>query len=202
MVSGGKRKIENSARTMSRSRASSISSGMCLPPLGGAAGARSRDADEIAAVDSRSIFSIFCRFGTGPDMMGAGSSIKLQHTLAVTRPRRSMAGGAPPPGERRRRCFAVLGTTVVLHSVRCMSAGEAHECQIAAPPHRPGGEDPRCRLSRPRVQYPGCNWVNRGTFFKTQEVEEVLAMALLLPGGHLGGLGATRVRPAGLGRVC
>ena len=129
MVSGGKRKIENSARTMSRSRASSISSGMCLPPLGGAAGARSRDADEIAAVDSRSIFSIFCRFGTGPDMMGAGSSIKLQHTLAVTRPRRSMAGGAPPPGERRRRCFAVLGTTVVLHSVRCMSAGEAHECQ-------------------------------------------------------------------------
>ena len=186
MVSGGKRKIENSARTMSRSRASSISSGMCLPPLGGAAGARSRDADEIAAVDSRSIFSIFCRFGTGPDMMGAGSSIKLQHTLAVTRPRRSMAGGAPPPGERRRRCFAaVLGTaTVVLHSVRCMSAGEAHECQIAAPPHRPGGEDPRCRLSR-RL---GCSTQvvtgSTAVLFSRQEVEEVLAMALLLPRAH------------------
>ena len=30
---------------------------------------------------------------------------------------------------------------------------------------RARGEDPMC-LSRlgPRVQYPGCNWVNRGTF--------------------------------------
>ena len=32
-----------------------------------------------------------------------------------------------------------------------------------------------------RVQYPGCNWTT----------VEMLAMALLLPGGHLGGLGGT-----------
>jgi hypothetical protein len=53
-------------RTKSRSRASSISSGMCLPPRGAVA-ARRRDAVDTAAVDCR---STFCRFAAGADMSG------------------------------------------------------------------------------------------------------------------------------------
>ena len=47
----------------------------------------------------------------------------------------------------------------------------------------------------PRVQYPGCN-LGQPRYFLTQEM---LAMALLLPGGHLGGLGGTAREVGGSG---
>jgi hypothetical protein len=45
-----------------------------------------------------------------------------------------------------------------------------------------------------RVQYPGCNWVNADPL-----TQEMLAMALLLPGGHLGGLGGNARQVGGSG---
>jgi hypothetical protein len=44
----------------------------------------------------------------------------------------------------------------------------------------------------PRI--PGCNWVNADPL-----TQEMLAMALLLPGGHLGGLGGNARQVGGSG---